>query len=60
MGRAVDIAVSVSRRMRIAALTLIALFAVKVAAAALEGAPPAPADRAGAAIAGPETLERME
>lgn len=57
------IAAAVSRRLRLAAMTVIALFAVKVAAAALAAPDPAPAS---AAIGSPdrsasaETLEPME
>ena len=55
----------VSRRLRLAALTVIALFAVKIAVAAFAPPPPAASAPAGAPIAvstaiDAETLEQME
>jgi len=57
-----SLAASVSRRLRLAALTVIALFALKVTAAALSAPEPAPASAAikTGVSASPETLELME
>ena len=64
MPDAARIAAAFSRRLRLAALTVIALFAVKIAAAALAGPSPAAArtaiDTTGVQHSAPETLERME